>query len=172
MATEPLPIPPRKRNSTTNTATKEQRLSSSFSDVCMEEFTPPDDTACFDIQSASSPLLPLPGEQVLQCIVRTRYVVFANAVGNSDESVIEDADISSPRNGLSGHRIDHSDAFLHPKGVPSVAGSSLTRGLFRASTQVGNGFLKGASGLVQSTYAGGASGSLFGLAKGLGSGII
>lgn len=49
---------------------------------------------------------------------------------------------------------------------------SIGRGLFRASTTMGIGIYKGASGLLNQTYEGGANGGIFGFAKGLGMGMI
>ncbi|CAI5731604.1 unnamed protein product [Peronospora destructor] len=71
--------------------------------------------------------------------------------------------------GAAGHKVQTDNCFIRDYNHPT---RSLGRGLFRASTSVGNAFLKGATGLVNKTYQGGANGGVFGFAKGLGMGML
>ncbi|OWZ24593.1 Myotubularin [Phytophthora megakarya] len=71
--------------------------------------------------------------------------------------------------GAAGHKVQTDNCFTRDYNHPT---RSLGRGLFRASTSVGNAFLKGAAGLVNKTYQGGANGGVFGFAKGLGMGML
>lgn len=71
--------------------------------------------------------------------------------------------------GAAGHKVQAGNAFARDYSHPT---RSIGRGLFRASTSVGSAFLKGAAGLVNKTYQGGASGGVFGFAKGLGMGML
>lgn len=71
--------------------------------------------------------------------------------------------------GAAGHKVQTGNAFARDHSHPT---RSIGRGLFRASTSVGSAFLKGAAGLVNKTYQGGASGGVFGFAKGLGMGML
>nr|CCA17961.1 myotubularinlike protein putative [Albugo laibachii Nc14] len=71
--------------------------------------------------------------------------------------------------GAAGHKLQTTNCFTQDYSHPT---RSLGRGLIRASTSVSNGFLKGAAGLVTQTYQGGASGGVFGFAKGLGMGML
>lgn len=71
--------------------------------------------------------------------------------------------------GAAGHKVQTDNCFTRDYTHPT---RSIGRGLFRASTSVGSAFLKGAAGLVNQTYQGGASGGVFGFAKGLGMGML
>lgn len=71
--------------------------------------------------------------------------------------------------GAAGHKVQTANCFTRDSTHPT---RSIGRGLFRASTSVGSAFLKGAAGLVNQTYEGGASGGVFGFAKGLGMGML
>lgn len=71
--------------------------------------------------------------------------------------------------GAAGHKVQTDNCFTRDYNHPT---RSLGRGLFRASTSVGSAFLKGAAGLVNKTYQGGANGGVFGFAKGLGMGML
>lgn len=71
--------------------------------------------------------------------------------------------------GAAGHKVQTTNCFTRDYTHPT---RSLGRGLFRASTSVGSAFLKGAAGLVNQTYQGGANGGVFGFAKGLGMGML
>ncbi|CAH0478613.1 unnamed protein product [Peronospora belbahrii] len=81
--------------------------------------------------------------------------------------------VAGPRSyaslGAAGHKVQTDNCFTRDYNHPT---RSLGRGLFRASTSVGSAFLKGAAGLVNKTYQGGASGGVFGFAKGLGMGML
>ncbi|GLE03013.1 hypothetical protein PINS_up011892 [Pythium insidiosum] len=101
--------------------------------------------------------------------------------GNYDNDVVsiaENGEISPafcrpPRSlislGAAGHKVRTTNCFTQEYAHPT---RSLGRGLFRASTSVGSAFLKGAAGLVNQTYQGGANGGVFGFAKGLGMGML
>lgn len=71
--------------------------------------------------------------------------------------------------GAAGNKVQTDNCFTRDYTHPT---RSIGRGLFRASTSVGSAFLKGAAGLVNQTYQGGASGGVFGFAKGLGMGML
>lgn len=71
--------------------------------------------------------------------------------------------------GAAGHKVQTTNLFTRDYTHPT---RSIGRGLFRASTSVGSAFLKGAAGLVNQTYQGGANGGVFGFAKGLGMGML
>ncbi|KAG7384204.1 SET-binding factor 2 [Phytophthora pseudosyringae] len=71
--------------------------------------------------------------------------------------------------GAAGHKVQTDNCYTRDYNHPT---RSLGRGLYRASTSVGSAFLKGAAGLVNKTYQGGASGGVFGFAKGLGMGML
>ncbi|TYZ63791.1 hypothetical protein PybrP1_007322 [[Pythium] brassicae (nom. inval.)] len=71
--------------------------------------------------------------------------------------------------GAAGNKVQTDNCFTRDNTHPT---RSIGRGLFRASTSVGSAFLKGAAGLVNQTYQGGASGGVFGFAKGLGMGML
>jgi myotubularin-related protein 1/2 len=92
---------------------------------------------------------------------------------DSDPGEITAAFCRPPRSlislGAAGHKVRTTNCFTRDYAHPT---RSLGRGLFRASTSVGSAFLKGAAGLVNQTYQGGANGGVFGFAKGLGMGML
>lgn len=98
-----------------------------------------------------------------------------DGAGSMDESGDDGAGSGArpPRSyaslGAAGHKVQAGNAFARDYSHPT---RSIGRGLFRASTSVGSAFLKGATGLVNKTYQGGANGGVFGFAKGLGMGML
>ncbi|KAL0589341.1 hypothetical protein ABG067_002560 [Albugo candida] len=135
------------------------------------------------------------GERLLLVVESAAYIIFykesQSTLGVDDDSeaipfpsdnlqLYDDtgneskpSDILSSRSfssmGAAGHKLQTTNCFTRDYSHPT---RSLGRGLFRASTSVSNGFLKGAAGLVTQTYQGGASGGVFGFAKGLGMGML
>ncbi|KAE9117278.1 hypothetical protein PF010_g8670 [Phytophthora fragariae] len=148
----------------------------------------------------SQPLIgdiyPVSGEVVRQRVDNIAYIIFykGDESGEEQSSKQDILDLSSsseddgdggewseegpgrvvpPRSyaslGAAGHKVQTDNCFTRDYNHPT---RSLGRGLFRASTSVGSAFLKGAAGLVNKTYQGGASGGVFGFAKGLGMGML
>lgn len=148
----------------------------------------------------SQPLIgdiyPVSGEVVRLRVDDAAYIIFYKSDDSGEEqsakneilamssSSEDDADVGEwsedgpgnvvpPRSyaslGAAGHKVQTDNCFTRDYNHPT---RSLGRGLFRASTSVGNGFLKGAAGLVNKTYQGGANGGVFGFAKGLGMGML
>ncbi|GMF25868.1 unnamed protein product [Phytophthora lilii] len=147
----------------------------------------------------SQPLIgdiyPVSGEVVRQRVDNAAYIIFYKsddsgeepstkqeilAMSSSSEDDAEAGEWSEegsgrvpPRSyaslGAAGHKVQTENCFTRDYNHPT---RSLGRGLFRASTSVGSAFLKGAAGLVNKTYQGGASGGVFGFAKGLGMGML
>ncbi|KAG7395226.1 SET-binding factor 2 [Phytophthora boehmeriae] len=147
----------------------------------------------------SQPLIgdiyPVPGEIVRLRVDNAAYIIFYKsddsgeeqgkhdmlAMSSSSEDDGEAGELSEegtgkplpPRSyaslGAAGHKVQTDNCFTRDYNHPT---RSLGRGLFRASTSVGSAFLKGAAGLVNKTYQGGASGGVFGFAKGLGMGML
>ncbi|KAL4160467.1 hypothetical protein PRNP1_001035 [Phytophthora ramorum] len=146
----------------------------------------------------SQPLIgdiyPVPGEVVRLRVDNAAYIIFYKSDDSGEElsskheilamssSSEDDNDVGEwgeegkpmpPRSyaslGAAGHKVQTDNCFTRDYNHPT---RSLGRGLFRASTSVGSAFLKGAAGLVNKTYQGGASGGVFGFAKGLGMGML
>ncbi|KAG6620110.1 myotubularin-like protein [Phytophthora cinnamomi] len=148
----------------------------------------------------SQPLIgdiyPVSGEVVRQRVDNAAYIIFykgddSGEEQNSKQDILglsssseDDGDggewseegsgrVVPPRSyaslGAAGHKVQTDNCFARDYNHPT---RSLGRGLFRASTSVGSAFLKGAAGLVNKTYQGGASGGVFGFAKGLGMGML
>uniref|UniRef100_H3HCJ5 Myotubularin phosphatase domain-containing protein n=1 Tax=Phytophthora ramorum TaxID=164328 RepID=H3HCJ5_PHYRM len=107
----------------------------------------------------SQPLIgdiyPVPGEVVRLRVDNAAYIIFYKSDDSGEE-------LSSKHEILAMSSSSEDDNDVGEWG----------RGLFRASTSVGSAFLKGAAGLVNKTYQGGASGGVFGFAKGLGMGML
>ncbi|CEG40603.1 myotubularin-like protein [Plasmopara halstedii] len=138
-------------------------------------------------------IYPVSGEVVRLRVDNCAYIIFYKSDDSGEEqtksellglssSSDEDANECSedgsgkvipPRSyvslGAAGHKVQTDNCFTRDYNHPT---RSLGRGLFRASTSVGNAFMKGAAGLVNKTYQGGASGGVFGFAKGLGMGML
>ncbi|KAK1931975.1 Myotubularin-related protein 2 [Phytophthora citrophthora] len=148
----------------------------------------------------SQPLIgdiyPVSGEVVRLRVDNAAYIIFYKSDDSGEEqntkneilamssSSEDDADVSEwsedgpgriapPRSyaslGAAGHKVQTDNCYTRDYNHPT---RSLGRGLYRASTSVGSAFLKGAAGLVNKTYQGGASGGVFGFAKGLGMGML
>ncbi|KAG1703813.1 hypothetical protein DVH05_006822 [Phytophthora capsici] len=148
----------------------------------------------------SQPLIgdiyPVSGEVVRLRVDNAAYIIFYKSEDSGEEqntkneilamssSSEDDADVSEwsedgsgriapPRSyaslGAAGHKVQTDNCYTRDYNHPT---RSLGRGLYRASTSVGSAFLKGAAGLVNKTYQGGASGGVFGFAKGLGMGML
>ncbi|RLN60608.1 hypothetical protein BBJ28_00019961 [Nothophytophthora sp. Chile5] len=142
-------------------------------------------------------IYPVSGEVVRLRVDQAAYIIFYKSDDSGEEqggtkqemlvmssSSEDDGDVNEmgedgagrtmpPRSyaslGAAGHKVQTDNCFTRDYNHPT---RSLGRGLFRASTSVGSAFLKGATGLVNKTYQGGASGGVFGFAKGLGMGML
>jgi myotubularin-related protein 1/2 len=144
-------------------------------------------------QALIGDIYPVSGEVVRLRVDNAAYIIFYKsddsgeeqspkheilAMSSSSEDDVDSGDWSEegsgiPRSyaslGAAGHKVQTDNCFTRDYNHPT---RSLGRGLFRASTSVGSAFLKGAAGLVNKTYQGGASGGVFGFAKGLGMGML
>uniref|UniRef100_A0AAV1UFR8 Myotubularin phosphatase domain-containing protein n=1 Tax=Peronospora matthiolae TaxID=2874970 RepID=A0AAV1UFR8_9STRA len=141
-------------------------------------------------------IYPVAGEIVRLQVDNAAYIIFYKSEDSGEEQSLkheilamssssdDDGDVTEwgedtsgrvapPRSyaslGAAGHKVQTDNCFTRDYNHPT---RSLGRGLFRASTSVGNAFLKGAAGLVNKTYQGGANGGVFGFAKGLGMGML
>ncbi|TDH65619.1 hypothetical protein CCR75_005687 [Bremia lactucae] len=149
-----------------------------------------------EFQPLIGDIYPVPGEIVRLRVDRAAYIIFYKCDDSGEEQNLknemlvtsssseDDVDanewsedgsgrIAPPRSyaslGAAGHKVQTDNCFTRDYNHPT---RSLGRGLFRASTSVGSAFLKGAAGLVNKTYQGGANGGVFGFAKGLGMGML
>lgn len=138
-----------------------------------------------------------PGEILRSRVENTAYIIYYAEVEEEESNLIETTPPVSPQDTESliereeswkkhksfanmdaaGHEVNTSNRFHVPNpqlqsNATVDATRSLGRGLFRASTSVGHGILKGATGLVSQTYEGGSTGGIFGFAKGLGMGVL
>ncbi|KAI9923229.1 hypothetical protein PsorP6_002019 [Peronosclerospora sorghi] len=141
-------------------------------------------------------IFPVAGEVLRLRVDHVAYIIFYNSDDSGEEpnskneilamstSSDDDGEVSDaseetcgknfpPRSylslGAAGHKVQTDNCFTRDYNHPT---RSLGRGLIRASTSVGSAFLKGAAGLVDKTYQGGANGGVIGFAKGLGMGML